>query len=168
MKKNTFDLDTYLYQINYAGQVHSAVYVNWMEIGQLKMLDAVGLPISTLINLGSFPSLAQTTINYKTPLFLGDRVWIEMWLASLGYSSIVMRFQFFNASSKTENVRDQVMAAEGYQRSMFVDKNSWKAKRFTRAEKDAFLPYVETQPMDEIDLLPKSPRLRAAVSRSNK
>jgi acyl-CoA thioester hydrolase len=167
MKKITFDLDIYPYQIDCAGQVHNAVYINWMEIGRLKMLDAVGLPISTLISQGSFPSLAQTTITYKTPLFLSDRVWIEMWLSSLGYSSTVMRFQFFNASSDTKNARDQVMAAEGYQRSMFVDKDSWKTKRFTREEKDAFLPYVEMQAMDEVDLLPKSPRMRVAVSRSN-
>jgi acyl-CoA thioester hydrolase len=167
MKKITFDLDIHSYQIDTAGQVHNAVYINWMEIGRLKMLDAVGLPVTTLISQGSYPALAQTTIAYKTPLFLSDRVWVEMWLSALGYSSTLMRFQFFNAASKTENIREQVMAAEGYQRSMFVDKDSWKTKRFTREEKDAFLPYVEVQPIDDIDLLPKSPRLRVAVSRSN-
>jgi acyl-CoA thioester hydrolase len=49
MKKITFDLDIYFYQIDCSTQVHNAVYINWMEIGRLKMLDAVGLPISTLI-----------------------------------------------------------------------------------------------------------------------
>jgi acyl-CoA thioester hydrolase len=168
VKKITFDLDIYSYQIDCAGQVHNAVYINWMEVGRLKMLDAVGLPVSTLINQGSFPALAHTTIAYKTPLFLSDRVWVEMWLSALGYSSIVMRFQFYNAGSDTENLRDQVLAAEGYQRGMFVDKDSWKTKRFTREEKDAFLPYLEEQPMSDVDLLPKSPRFRAEVSRSNK
>jgi acyl-CoA thioester hydrolase len=167
MKKITFDLDIYSYQIDFAGQVHNAVYINWMEIGRLKLLDAIGLPISTLVELGSVPTLAHTTISYKTPLFLGDRVWVEMWLSALGYASAVMRFQFYNAGSDPENIHDQVLAAEGYQRSMFVDKDSWKTKRFTREEKDAFLPYLEVQPMDEIDLLPRSPRLRAALSRSN-
>jgi acyl-CoA thioester hydrolase len=168
MKKITFDLDIYSYQINAAGQVHNTVYINWMEIGRLKMLDAVGLPITTLISQDSYPALAQTTITYKTPLFLGDRVWIEMWFSALGQFSTVIRFQFFNAASKTENVREQVMVAEGYQRSMFVDKDSWKTKRFTREEKDAFLPYVEVQPIDDIDLSPKNPRLRVAISRSNR
>jgi acyl-CoA thioester hydrolase len=78
MKKVTFDLDIYSYQIDCAGQVHNAVYVNWMEIGRLKMLDAVGLPMTSLISQGSYPALAQTTIAYKTPLFLNDRVWVEM------------------------------------------------------------------------------------------
>jgi acyl-CoA thioester hydrolase len=167
VKKITFDLDIYSYQIDFTGQVHNAVYINWMEIGRLKLLDAVGLPISTLVSQGSIPALASTTIAYKTPLFQSDRVWIEMWLSALGYASAVMRFNFYNAGCNTENLRDQVLAAEGFQRSMFVDKDTLKSKRFTRQEKDAFLPYLEEQPMDKIDLLPKSPRFRAAVSRSN-
>jgi acyl-CoA thioester hydrolase len=168
MKKITFDLDIYSYQIDFTGQVHNAVYINWMEIGRIKLLDAVGLPISTLLSQGSIPALASTTIAYKTPLFQSDRVWIEMWLSALGYASAVMRFNFYNTGCNTKNPRDQVLAAEGYQRSMFVDKDTLKSKRFTRQEKDAFLPYVEEQPMESINLLPKSPRFRAAMSRSNK
>jgi acyl-CoA thioester hydrolase len=168
VKKITFDLDIYSYQIDFTGQVHNAVYINWMEIGRIKLLDAVGLPISTLLSQGSIPALASTTIAYKTPLFQGDRVWIEMWLSALGYASAVIRFNFYNAGCNAENLRDQVLAAEGYQRSMFVDKDTLKSKRFTRQEKDAFLPYVEEQPMENINLLPKSPRFRAAVSRSNR
>jgi acyl-CoA thioester hydrolase len=168
VKKITFNLDIYSYQIDCAGQVNNAVYINWMEVGRLKMLDAVGLPITTLISQGTYLSLAHTTISYKTPLLLTDRVWIEMWLSALGYSSIVMRFNFFNTGLNPENMPGQVLVAEGYQRGMFVDRNSGKTKRFTREEKEAFLPYVEVQPMDEVDLLPKSPRLRVAVSRSNR
>jgi acyl-CoA thioester hydrolase len=168
MKKITFDLDIYSYQIDFTGQVHNSVYINWMEIGRIKLLDAVGLPISTLVSQGSIPTLASTTIAYKTPLFQTDRVWVEMWLSALGYASTVMRFHFYNAGCNTENLRDQVLAAEGYQRSMFVDKETLKSKRFTRQEKDAFLPYLDERPIDKVDLLPKSPRFRAAVSRSNK
>jgi acyl-CoA thioester hydrolase len=168
VKKITFDLDIYSYQIDFTGQVHNSVYINWMEIGRIKLLDAVGLPISTLVSQGSIPALASTTIAYKTPLFQSDRVWVEMWLSALGYASAVMRVNFYNAGSDTENLRDQVLAAEGFQRSMFVDKDTLKSKRFTRQEKDAFLPYLEELPMEKVDLLPKSPRFREAVSRSNK
>jgi acyl-CoA thioester hydrolase len=167
VKKITFDLDIYPYQIDCAGQVHNAVYINWMEIGRLRLLDAVGLPISTLISQGSVPALAHTEISYKTPLFLSDRVWVEMWLSALGYASAVMRFQFFNASFNTEIRQDQVLVAEGYQRSMFVDKDTWKTKRFTREEKDVFLPYLDVKPMEEIDLLPRKPHFRNSLSRSN-
>lgn len=168
VKKITFDSDIYSYQIDFTGQVHNTVYINWMEIGRTKLLDAVGLPISTLVSQGSIPALASTTISYKTPLLQRDRVWVEMWLSALGYASAVMRFNFYNVGCDAENIRDQVLVAEGYQRSMFVDKDTLKSKRFTRQEKDAFLPYVEEQPLENINLLPKSPRFRAAISRSNR
>jgi acyl-CoA thioester hydrolase len=167
MKKITFDLDIHSYQIDFSGQVNNSFYINWMEIGRFKLLDAVGLPISTLLSQGSLPAIANTTICYKTPLFLSDRVWVELWLSALGYSSAVMRFHFYNAASSVENLRDRVLAAEGYQRTMFVDKESLKPKRFSRPEKDAFFPYLDVKPMDEIDLLPKSPRFSSTLKRSN-
>jgi acyl-CoA thioester hydrolase len=167
MKKITFDLDIYSYQIDSLGQVNNAVYNTWMEIGRFKLLDAMGLPLSTLISQGSLPSLANTTICYKTPLFLADRVWVEMWISALGYASAVMRFNFYNSAPDTKNTQDRVLAAEGHQRTMFVDKESLKPKRFSRQEKDAFFPYLDVKPMDEIDLLPKSPRVSASLKRSN-
>jgi acyl-CoA thioester hydrolase len=167
MKKITFDLDIHSYQIDFSGQVNNSFYINWMEIGRFKLLDAVGLPISTLLSQGSLPAIANTTICYKTPLFLSDRVWVELWLSALGYSSAVMRFHFYNAASSVENLRDRVLAAEGYQRTMFIDKESLKPKRFSRPEKDAFFSYLDVKPMDEIDLLPKSPRLSSTLKRSN-
>jgi acyl-CoA thioester hydrolase len=159
MKKITFDLDIYSYQIDSIDQVHNTTYINWMEIGRLKMLDAVGLSVTTLIAQGSHSVLAQTIIAYKAPLFLSDRVWVEMWLSNLGYSSVMMQFQFFNAAPKTKSILERIMVAEGYQRSLLVNKDSCKTRRFTREEKDAFLPYVEIQPIDDLDLLPKSPHL---------
>jgi acyl-CoA thioester hydrolase len=113
------------------------ILTGWKLVGsKCSMLSAYQSPHRPRF----YPALAQTTVAYKAPLFLSDRVWVEMWLSALGYSSTIMHFQFFNATSKTENIRDQVMVAEGYQRNMFVDKDSWKTRRFTREEKMLFCP----------------------------
>jgi acyl-CoA thioester hydrolase len=157
MKKITFDLDIYSYQIDCNGQVHNTAYINWMEIGRLKMLDAIGLPIETLISQGSIPTLTYTTIAYKTPLLLGDQVWVEMWLSAVGYRSVVMCFDFYNAAFNTDNLHNQILVADGHQKNMFIDKNSLKPRLFTRKEKDAFLPYLKVQPIDKVDLLPRYP-----------
>jgi acyl-CoA thioester hydrolase len=148
MKKITFDLDIYPYQIDFAGHVNNAVYINWMEIGRQKLLEAVGMPISTLLDLS-------------------DRVWIEVWLSGLGYTSTVIHFNFYNAGTDSENIHDQVLVAEGFQRGLFVDATSQKPKRFTPAEKSAFLPYLDVPSVDNIDLRPKSARFRSSLSRSN-
>jgi acyl-CoA thioester hydrolase len=155
MKKITFDLDIYSYQIDCVGQVHNAIYINWMEIGRLKMFDAIGLSPSILMSQGSIPFLAHTSIFYKTPLFLSDRVWVEVWLSSIGYRSIVMCFNFYNAASKTNTLRDQILVADGYQKNMFIDKDSLKPRLLTRNEKKAFLPYLKEKHVNEIDLLPR-------------
>jgi acyl-CoA thioester hydrolase len=158
MKKLIFDLDIYSHQIDYVGQVNNAVYINWMEIGWLKMLDVIGLPFSTLIDKGSIPALLHTTIAYKSPLFSGDRVWVETWLSAIGYRSVVVCFNFYNAAFNTNTVSEQVLVAEGYQKNMFVDKNTLKSRLFTREEKKAFLPYLKEEPIGETNLLPRQPR----------
>ncbi len=155
MKTISFDLDIYSYQIDCVGQVHHTIYLNWMNIGWLKMLDAIGLPFGTLISQGSIPALFHTTITYKSPLFLGDRVWIEAWLSAVGYRSLVMCFNFYNAASATDTLRDQVLVAEGYQKNMFLNKDSLKARLLTNDEKKAFYPYLKMQSINDIDLLPR-------------
>jgi acyl-CoA thioester hydrolase len=155
MKKITFDSDIYSYQIDCNGQVHNTVYFNWMEIGRLKILDAIGLSLSTLLSQGSIPTLTHTAITFKTPLFLNNRVWIEIWLSAIGYRSIIIYFNFYNSVSNNNDFRDRTLVAEGYQKSVFIDKDSLKSRLLTRKEKDAFLPYLKVQPVSELNLLPR-------------
>jgi acyl-CoA thioester hydrolase len=170
VKKITFDLDIYTYQIDMTGHVNNAVYINWMEIGRHKLLDKVGMPMSKLIEKGSLPTLNQTNITYKSPLALSDRVWIETWLTALGSTSVVIRFNFYNAGPNTsdrENSQKQVLVAEGFQRGLFLDLISHRPKRFTAAEKAALMPYLDVPSVNDIDLRPRNTRFRDALSRSN-
>ena len=45
MNKVVFDQEIYTFHIDFAGHVSNIVYVQWMEIGRLKLLEAVGLPV---------------------------------------------------------------------------------------------------------------------------
>ncbi|WP_225885403.1 acyl-CoA thioesterase [Leptolyngbya sp. KIOST-1] len=74
MQKLTYDLEVYTYQIDFAGHVNNSVYIHWMEIGRLKLLEAIGMPIHEVVNQGIAPVLVETNIIYKLPLYLGDRV----------------------------------------------------------------------------------------------
>jgi acyl-CoA thioester hydrolase len=170
VKKITFDLDIYPYQIDLAGYVNNAVYINWMEIGRHKLLDAAGMSIGKLLEKGSLPTLSQTNITYKSPLTLSDRVWVETWLTGLGSTSAVMRFNFFNASPNPADPKTSpkpVLVAEGFQRGLFVDPTSHRPKRFTPAEKSALMPYLDVVSVNDIDLRPKNTRFRDTLSRSN-
>ncbi|MBD1916190.1 MULTISPECIES: thioesterase family protein [Cyanophyceae] len=134
MHKLLFDLEVYTYQIDFAGHVNNSVYIHWMEIGRLKLLEAIGMPIHEVLKQGIAPVLTQTNIIYKLPLYLGDRVQAQMWLSELRNASAVMQFRFYNG--------DQVLAAEGMQKGLFVDVKTMRPKRLSSEERALFSAYL--------------------------
>jgi acyl-CoA thioester hydrolase len=135
MQKICFDLEIYSYQIDFIGHVNNAVYVQWMEIGRTKLLEAVGMPTHEIFKQGFAPVLVQTSITYKLPLYLGELVQVEMWLSELGNASAIVQFRFYN-SQKT-------LVAEGTQKGLFVDTQTMRPKRLSAEVKAKFTPYLE-------------------------
>jgi acyl-CoA thioester hydrolase len=133
MQKIVFDLDIYTYQIDFMGHVNNAVYIHWMEIGRIKLLETVGLPIHEILKQGFAPVLVQTSITYKSPLYLGDHVQGKMWLSELRSASAVMQFRFYNR---------HLLAAEGVQKGLFVDTQTKRPKRLVSEERALFEPYL--------------------------
>ncbi|MEO1068896.1 MAG: thioesterase family protein, partial [Cyanobacteria bacterium J06638_6] len=99
-----------------------------------KLLEAVGRPIHEAIKQGMVPTLVETTITYKIPLYLGDRVQVQLWLSELRHASAVMQFRFFNGQRS--------LAAEGAQKGLFVDVNTLRPKRLSVEERALFTPYL--------------------------
>ena len=58
--------------------VNNAVYIQWMEVGRVKLLEALVMPTHEIAKQGFSPVLVQTHIDYKSPLYLGDRVQVEL------------------------------------------------------------------------------------------
>ncbi|NEQ46720.1 MAG: acyl-CoA thioesterase [Leptolyngbya sp. SIOISBB] len=117
------------------GHVNNAVYIQWMEIGRTKLLAAVGMPTHEIFKQDVAPILVQTNITYKSPLYLSDRVHIEMWLSELRNASAIIHFQFFNGQ--------RTLAAEGIQKGLFVNTKTMRPKRLTSEERASFLPYLD-------------------------
>ena len=129
-----FELEVYSFHIDFIGHVNNIVYIQWMEIGRTKLLEAIGLPTQEIFKQGFVPVLVQTNITYKSPLFLGDRVRVELWLSELRNASAVMQFQFYNAEG--------TLAAAGWQKGLFADRQSMRPRRLHSEERALFLPYV--------------------------
>ena len=101
MEKVIFTEEIYTFQIDFAGHVSNITYIEWMEIGRLKLLEAVGLPVNKIVEeLGLLPTLIRTEIQYKKQLFLGERVRVEVWLSKLRNVSAIMEFRFYNAKKE--------------------------------------------------------------------
>ncbi len=148
MQKLIYDLDVYTYQIDFAGHVNNSVYIHWMEIGRIKLLEAIGMPIHEVLKQGIAPVLVETNIIYKLPLYLGDHVHAQMWLSELRNASAVMQFRFYN--------NEQVLAAEGVQKGLFVDAKTMRPQRLTTEARASFSVYLN--PVPEVTVRTGSPR----------
>ncbi len=65
-----------------------------MEIGRLKLLEAVGLPVQRADAAGFAPVLVETQIAYKHPLYIDDTARAEVWLSELAKASAWIEFRF--------------------------------------------------------------------------
>jgi acyl-CoA thioester hydrolase len=136
MQKVCFELEVYSFHVDFIGHVNNIVYVQWMEIGRTKLLEVIGMPLHEILQQGFAPVLVQTQITYKAPLFLGDRVQVELWLSELRQASAVMQFHFYNAQ--------RTLAAAGWQKGLFVDRTTLRPRRLRSEERALFLPYVHS------------------------
>lgn len=150
MPKIIFDLEVYSFHIDFIGHVNNTIYIQWMEIGRTKLLEAVGMPTHEIFQQGFAPVLVQTNIIYKLPLYLGDRVRVEMWISELRNASAIMQFRFYNGQG--------MLAAEGWQKGLFVERETTRPRRLRPEERDLFTlylhPTVETQPTNSLFSIP--------------
>jgi acyl-CoA thioester hydrolase len=87
-----------------------------------------------LFQQGIVPILAQTNIIYKLPLYLGDLVLVEMWITELKNASVILQFRSYNARG--------MLAAEGWQKALFLDKQTMRPRRFSPQARSSFMPYI--------------------------
>ncbi len=134
MKKLNIDLSIYTFDIDFAGHVGNNVYLKWVEIGRCKFLEAVGFPIQAAIAKGIAPVIANMHIAYKKPLYLGDKVFLEIWLSKLEKVTHVIEFRFYNG--------EEILVAMGHQKGVFVNSTTLRPFPLAPDIRDLFLPYL--------------------------
>lgn len=136
MQKVSFEQEIHTFHIDFLGHVNNGVYIQWMEIGRSKLLEAAGLSTHEILKQSFAPLLVQTTITYKVPLYLGDRVHVDVWLSELRNTTGILQFRFYNGQG--------TLVAEGNQRGLFVDTETLLPRRLLPDERGLFLPFLET------------------------
>jgi len=134
MNKVEFELEVYTYQIDIVGHLSNIIYVEWMEIGRLKLLEAMGLPVTELTKKDIFPILVSTSITYKQPIFYGEKIKLEVWLSKLNAASAIIEFRFIK--------NDNVLAATGNQKGLFINGSSGKPFRLPEDDRKLFKKYL--------------------------
>ena len=138
MQKITFDQEIHTFQIDFLGHVNNGIYIQWMEIGRTKLLEAAGMVTAEIFKQHFAPLLVETHIAYKVPLYLGDRAQVEVWLSELRNTTGIIQFRFYNGQ--------QVLVAEGHQRGLFVDTQTMQPRRLLSEERALFVPFLQDQP----------------------
>lgn len=134
MNKIIIDLDVYTYQIDFAHHVSNIVYIQWMEIGRLKLLEKLGMSVDKIEADGITPILVNTNISYKQPIYLGDRVQLEIWIGDLTFATASLEFRFFK--------NGDTLAATGTQKGLFINLSTKKTHRLTPEERALFEKFM--------------------------
>ena len=135
MAKVKYDLEVYTYQIDIVHHLSNIVYIEWMEIGRIKLLEAMGLPIEELERRGILPVLTETQIRYRKPIYFGDKVHGEIWIGELGAASAILNFSFYKNGN--------ILAAEGWQKGLFINVETKKPHRLTNEERERFEKFLQ-------------------------
>ena len=130
-QKLTFEERVYTYHIDFVGHVSNIVYIQWLENGRVKLLEAMGLPVTDLAqDEGIVPVLTETSIKYKKPLFLNNTVTIEVWISKLNNASAIMEFRFFNEKGE--------LCASAQQKGLFIHRKTMRPTRLSPKNREAF------------------------------
>ncbi len=134
MPKITIEPEIYTYDIDSGHHVSNISYIKWMEIGRLRLLAEVGMPVHEIEKFGFAPVLTRTVIAYKKPLYLGDKIRIELFLSKLGKISATIKFNFIKEPDE--------IVAEGEQDGLFFSLATKRAHKLTDEQRMLFAMYV--------------------------
>jgi len=135
MNKLVYNEKIYTYHIDFVGHVNNIIYIQWMENGRMKLLEAIGLPVTEIAHgEGIVPVLTETFITYKKPFFLHNSVKIELWVSVLNNASAIMEFRFYNEKEE--------LCATGWQKGLFIDRKSMRPSRLTQKHREAFEKFL--------------------------
>ena len=135
MEKLVYEEKIYTYHIDFVGHVNNIIYIQWMENGRMKLLEAMNLPVTEIDSgEGIVPVLTETNISYKKPFFLHNSVKIELWVSKLNNASAIMEFRFFNENHE--------LCATGWQKGLFINRQTMKPTRLTGRHREAFEKFL--------------------------
>jgi len=130
----TIEPQIYTYDIDSNHHVSNITYIKWMEIGRIKLLEEIGMPIHEIEKQGFAPALTRTEITYKKPLYLGDKVRVDLYLTKLRKTSACMKFKF---------VKDEdEVVAEGEKDGVFFTLDTKRVYRLSDEQRQLFAIYL--------------------------
>ena len=131
MPKVVFREQVHTFHIDINDHVNNAIYVQWLEIGRNRLLDAADLSIEKMRGRGFLPIVVETWIQYKKPLTHPDTARVEVWVRDLTHVSAWIVFRIY--SEKTGE-----LVARARQRGVFVNAETNRPHRLGDEDRHHF------------------------------
>jgi acyl-CoA thioester hydrolase len=135
MDKVVIKPEIYSFNIDSGQHVSNIAYIQWMEMARIELLNQVGMPLHEIDQQGFAPVLTRTEISYRKPLYLGDRVRVELWLTKLANISARMAFRFYR--------NEDELVAEASQDGLFFSLASKRPYKLSAEQKAGFARFAE-------------------------
>jgi acyl-CoA thioester hydrolase len=129
----TLPIRVQTYDIDFAGHVNNAVYIRWLEDLRMEFLR-VHCPLESLMEIHHAPILYSTSIEYKKPVRLFDKVMGHMWCIDLGRAT-------FHLGAECRV--DGVLYTTATQRGVLIDLKKEKPARWPAGLRHKFLEGTE-------------------------
>jgi acyl-CoA thioester hydrolase len=127
------DLDIYPFDIDVVGHVSNITYIRWLEIGRVRLLEEVGLPMPVLAESAVVPIVIRTEIDYRRGLKLGEPVHLSLHLTEMHSMAATLKFKVTTGAET---------AAMARQRGLFVSTATGKPRRISEEIRARLEPYL--------------------------
>ncbi len=78
------------------GHVNNATYLTYLEEARVRFWDHLA-SMHRELDPHRFPFvIARAEVDFVRPLFLGDRVWVDLWVSRIGRSSFEFAYRLYN------------------------------------------------------------------------
>ncbi len=131
MGKVEYREQVHTFHIDINDHVNNAVYIQWLEVGRTRLLEAADLPIEAMQARGYLPIIVETWIQYRLPLAFPDTARIEVWVSELTHVSAWLAFHIYSEATGK-------LVARARQRGVFVGASSNKPYRLAEADRRSF------------------------------
>lgn len=131
MPKVVYREQVHTFHVDINDHVNNAVYVQWLEVGRTRLLEAAGLAIEAMQERGYLPIVVETWIQYRQPLSFPDTARIEVWISELTRVSAWIAFHIHSE-------RTGKLVSRARQRGVFVDARTNRPYRLADEDRSGF------------------------------
>lgn len=107
------ELDVRAYELDSFGHVNHANYLHYFETARWKMLAEEGITLETIREWDRWPVIADLQIQYRRPLYLGDRITIESRIVGIKRSSMQIEQDIFARGNLAASVKIRSVTTNG-------------------------------------------------------